>query len=821
MSDTMCNALAYARLGWPVLPLCAPVFNEDGKPMVDREGRPACTHSQRGEQCGKEAKRSSPGKIPIGEYAPHGAASATTNEATVRGWFDAAHAKGHALNYGLAMGHGRFALDLDTYKHSDALDGLEAVTGKLPPTAEFHTGGGGKHLVFAVPDGATVNQAPPRAADGTVIKGIDVRSTGGYLVGPGSVHPSGAVYRAEVTSDPLDGVQPTLAPEALVRWLTAPSAPAAPLASPREAGERIPEGERKQAMVSLAGSLHARGSSEATVIAAVVAEDAERCDPPLGEKEATRIARTVTKKPRVGPTAPKRKREGVIALEYDAPYAEVVTADRFVRGHANELAYCHERGWFAYRETHWSHDELRPFKLAQDFARERAERALRDGADHRTVMTLLKNSTLRAVVDLSRAQLAVRQAAFDSDAWLFNCASGTIDLRTGEHRKHQHEDRCTKLSPVAFDPDAVCPRWDAFLERVLPDADVRAFVQRLAGLAMLGEQREHVLPVFYGRGANGKSTFLEAVQYVFGDYAKAVPSDVLMQREGEQHPTEKAQLLGLRLAVCSETKQGRSLDEGTMKSLTGGDRISARFMHRDFFEFTPTHSLVLATNHKPRIKGTDDGIWRRLLLVPWVVTVPVAERDTALGEKLRAEAPGILRWCVEGFRAWRAQGLAAPESVKLATKGYRSESDVLGRFIEERCVRLEVARVQASALHAAFAAWCAANGESAMTPAAFGRALSEEHGFEKTKSNTVFWLRLGLQAQSEAREPDGLGGLGGLGGFQETSHARAQESTGGKPSRPSHPPAAPVAVLPRPSANDTRKLAVGDYEPSGRRGEHL
>lgn len=803
--STMCNALAYARLGWPVLPLCAPLFNEDGKPVVTRDGLPACTHSLRGEQCGGERKPG-PGKIPIAALTPSGANSARTSEATVRGWFTRVEGQGHALNYGLAMGHGRFALDLDTYKNAGALEELEEIVGKLPATVEFHTGGGGVHLVFAVPEGVVVKQAAPRGRDGKPIEGIDVRSTGGYLVGPGSLHASGATYRAELSSDPLDGVQPTLAPEALVRHLTQETgAELAPVAQDSTDG-RLPDGERKSALVSLAGTMHSRGMSKAAIVAAIVADDATRCDPPLGVKEATRIATWVTKKPRSGKGSRAKGAHGANAsLERVVPYAEVISADLFVTMHGDDLLYCHERGWRAWSGTRWEHDELRPYALAQDFARTRGEQAVRNGADRKTLTTVLKNATVNAILALARAQLAVRQAAFDADPWLFNCASGTIDLRTGEMREHLREDRCTKISPVAFDPAAICPTWDAFLERVLPDADVRAFVQRLAGLAMLGEQREHVLPVFYGRGANGKSTFLEALQFAFGDYASAIPSDVLMQRKNDPHPTEKAQLFGLRLAVASETKQGRSLDEGTMKSLTGGDRIKARYMCKDFFEFEPTHSLILASNYKPKIEGTDEGIWRRLLLVPWDVTVPEAERDTALGAKLRAEAPGILRWCLEGFRAWHAQGLAPPASVRLATMAYRSESDAIGEFLTARCARLPEARTQASVLYQAFESWCRDSGETPMTQTAFGRALSDEHGLEKTKSNTIYWKGIGLLAKSDApavaAEPDALGGLGQWDSFPTPSPRARAHAQGDRPGEPSHYPNPPVALpLPLPVA---------------------
>lgn len=303
---TRATALEYARLGWPVLPLCRPVLNDDGKPIVTRDGLPACTHSLRGERCGSDPKKSGAGKIPLGAYVPHGARDATTDASTINCWFDDADARGHALNLGIAMGHGRFALDVDLYKSESVLEELEAIVGAFPETVQFHSGAGGVHLVFEDPVPGGIGQAPPRRRDGSVLPHIDVRSAGGYLVAPGSLHANGKLYVAEASSDPLDGVLPAPAPEALVSWLRAPSSNGAPTRLVAdEPGRVFHDGERKRSLVSLAGSMHTRGMSEAAVVAAVIAEDAERCIPPLGEKEAARIARTVTKKPRIGPNAPK------------------------------------------------------------------------------------------------------------------------------------------------------------------------------------------------------------------------------------------------------------------------------------------------------------------------------------------------------------------------------------------------------------------------------------------------------------------------------------------------------------------------------------
>lgn len=291
------------------------------------------------------------------------------------------------------------------------------------------------------------------------------------------------------------------------------------------------------------------------------------------------------------------------------------------------------------------------------------------------------HSRMRGALEIARKLPTIRvdPSQLDSDPWLLNTRSATIDLRTGRGRKHDPADLITKLAPVDFDVTAQAPRWERFLEEALPDAAVREYVQRFIGYALTGVIREHVLVVFWGEGGNGKSTFVDAISHAIGSYHVHLPRNILMASPGERHPTDLTMLDGARLAVASETRTGAAFDESLVKSLTGGDPITAHRMRMDNYTFAPTHKLVLLTNPKPRVHADDAGIWRRIHLVPWSVSF-VGREDTRLPDTLRAEAPGILAWAVRGCLEWQRRGLDPPEAVRAATETYREEQDTLGEF---------------------------------------------------------------------------------------------------------------------------------------------
>lgn len=298
-------------------------------------------------------------------------------------------------------------------------------------------------------------------------------------------------------------------------------------------------------------------------------------------------------------------------------------------------------------------------------------------------------SGVASMIVMARSEpgIEVSVGELDTDVWLLNVQNGTIDLRTGALREHRKEDLLTKISPVTFDARAECPTWERFVASIYnDDADLIRYMQRNIGYALTGSQQEQICLILWGGGSNGKSTKVRTLQAMLGaDYAIKATAELLKQKNSETHPTDRADLFGIRLAACMETEHGDRLAEAFIKELTGGDAIRTRRLYENNFEFPPTHHLWICTNHKPVIIGRDHGIWRRIKLIPFQVVIPDDKQDKRLPEKLAAELPGILNWAIAGCMDWQRDGMREPECVKAATKEYANESDDVGKFIAEHC----------------------------------------------------------------------------------------------------------------------------------------
>ncbi len=378
-------------------------------------------------------------------------------------------------------------------------------------------------------------------------------------------------------------------------------------------------------------------------------------------------------------------------------------------------------------------------KLHENGGADAAKDWLKAKAEADWAMESQSAARLRAMVDLAKCfkEIAISHAQLDADQWLLNCANGTLDLRTGQLLPHDRAHLITKMTPVAFDWTAECPTWTAFLFRAMDGrADLVAYLSRLSGYCLTGSIREHVLAFMYGLGANGKSTYISTSHYVLGDYAIRAARGLIFRSRSERHPTELTSLHGARFVSCSEIEENQAFDEALVKDLTGGDTITARRMREDFWSFEPSHKLVIAGNYKPTVHGDDEGIWRRLRLIPWTVTIPEGERDKDLPEKLRAEAAGILRWMVEGCLSWQKDGLGAPKAVTEATDEYRDESDALGEFFRTRCAIDSESRVSKRTLRLGYEAWCKENGLKPFGARKFTGALRKLGATEKSVSET-------------------------------------------------------------------------------------
>ena len=414
-------------------------------------------------------------------------------------------------------------------------------------------------------------------------------------------------------------------------------------------------------------------------------------------------------------------------------------ADRFADEHRGTVKHCHPwASWLVYGGGRWQRDtrgavmhkaklttrRMIDEALALDEGDPTRKAAVRWGisSDARTKRD--------AMLALARSEpgIPVTPDELDRDAYVLNVLNGTIDLHTGLLLPHDPGRLITKLAPVVYNPTATAPTWQACLARVLPYPAVREFWQRFVGYCLTGDESEQILLFLYGPGANGKTTVINAVMATLGDYAQTAAPDLLVQSSGDRHPTELADLMGARLVATVEVQEGRRLAEVLVKQLTGGDRIKGRWMRSDFFEFKPTHKLVLVANHKPIVKGSDYAIWRRIRLVPFSEVIPEHERDPHLPEKLQAELPGILAWAVQGCLAWQRDGLTAPEPVVEATASYKREQDSLSDFILDACEIGETLECTAAALRTAYNHWCETNGERPLTATGLGLRL-EEKGF--------------------------------------------------------------------------------------------
>ncbi|MCA9176015.1 MAG: hypothetical protein KDB14_16125 [Planctomycetales bacterium] len=355
--------------------------------------------------------------------------------------------------------------------------------------------------------------------------------------------------------------------------------------------------------------------------------------------------------------------------------------------------------------------------------------------------------SLNAMLSLAQSEsgIPVQPTELDADPWLLNVGNGVLDLRRDSFglRPHRQVDMITQLAPVRYEPDATCPLWErVLLEWMAGDHDLVAFLQRLCGYVLTGRTDTHVLPFCFGTGSNGKGVFTATLLELLGDYAMRAPDELLIQRRGEPHPTERADLHGKRLAVATENEAGCRWNETLIKSLTGGDRVRARRMREDFFEFTPTHKFIVTGNHRPAVRGRDHGIWRRMRLIPFLVTYTEDQIDRELPDKLRAEWSGILNWAIRGCLDWQLAGLSEPKAVRTATADYRASEDVLAQFIEDCCTIDPDAHVATGELRAAYEKWCETNGEKPLGSRAFSTTLGDDYRGDKRGGQRV---RVGLR----------------------------------------------------------------------------
>lgn len=426
---------------------------------------------------------------------------------------------------------------------------------------------------------------------------------------------------------------------------------------------------------------------------------------------------------------------GPLAEENCPPaFSDEALALQFADQHRDDLRYVAAWSkWLRWTGKWWQIDET---LFAYDQVRAICRQAASECNDGKIASSIANARTVAAVERLAKSdrRLAADADQWDADPWLLNTQDGIVDLRTGGTRPHSPLDYCTKITAASAGGN--CPSWLSFLDRITAgDRDLQHFVQRMFGYTLTGDTSAHALFFLFGSGANGKSVMIDTVAGILKDYHRTAAIETFTASSSERHPTDLAGLRGARLVTAIETEEGRRWAESRIKTLTGGDRIAARFMRQDYFEFSPQFKLVIAGNHKPGLRSVDEAIRRRLHLLPFRVTIPPEERDPHLPDKLKGEWPGIFSWMIQGCLNWQREGLIPPKAVQDATAAYLDAEDVVAAWIDDCCVRDPSRWTSSTVLFEAWKAWADEAGEFIGSAKHLSQTL-ETKGFQPNRKMT-------------------------------------------------------------------------------------
>ena len=424
---------------------------------------------------------------------------------------------------------------------------------------------------------------------------------------------------------------------------------------------------------------------------------------------------------------------------------DVANMERLAQVSECSLRYSDQAGWLYFNNHRWLESKHKPVQMAvETFKRIPYEQVSNVSQDRkmRWAKQSLQKARIESALVLTKSAPGMQRdiSEFDMDPDVLLVENGLLDLPTNKLTPSRFDHWCMNLAGTRFDESATCPKWLNFLAVIFEgNPNLIHYIQRAVGYSLTGHVTEQKFFVLYGTGANGKSVFTETIQALLGDYAATTPTNTLMRDRGTI-PNDIARLVGKRFVAANETNESSRFDEAFLKDLTGGDRISARFLHKEFFEFAPQFKLWIRGNHKPKVSGIDEGMWRRLQLLPFNYRIPGDERDPNLTTALREELPGILNWALEGHAEWRRRGLNPPDEVLLAAKRYREEVDLLGQFINDRCECGPEFIAKSEELCNAYNHWQHQNGNESVGSHTFSNQM-ELKGFRKKRSNKgMLWL---------------------------------------------------------------------------------
>ncbi|MSE20009.1 DNA primase [Lactobacillus parabuchneri] len=437
-------------------------------------------------------------------------------------------------------------------------------------------------------------------------------------------------------------------------------------------------------------------------------------------------------------------------------------ADRFIDVFGNLVKYSYiDKSWYFYNGSYWEMDDQGKAAQFVDMTVDNMKNEklhVAAGVDpekakvawEKFVKKSRSHAAKQAMISEVQHRVPVLHGQFDQDKTLLNTVNGYIDLTSGILKDHDIKKMFSHQTSVEYTDKIDCPEWDEFLNQIFAgDQELIHYIQKAVGYSATGSIKEQVMFILYGNGRNGKSIFIDTISDILGTYAKSMQADSIMVRQNKSGAnSDIARLESARLVTSSEPNEGVRLDEGLVKQLTGGDKVTARYLYGKEFEFKPQFKLWLATNHKPIIRGTDDGIWRRLMLIPFKVKIPDGQVDKNLKDKLKRESVGILNWIVEGCLLWQREGLNPPISVTRASRQYREEMDVISLFVDDCCEVGDSCRAPAGELFKKYQSWAKDNSEYSMSKQKFSREMKQKYEFKKTMKGRFYE---GLKIKTDPR----------------------------------------------------------------------
>lgn len=507
----------------------------------------------------------------------------------------------------------------------------------------------------------------------------------------------------------------------------------------------IVQGEiRNSKLIAIADALQQKGISESEIIATLLKINGEICLPPLDPVAVIQIGQGASRN----------------AVSSSGLFTDIWNAARFIECFGNDLKYSHQLDkWFIWTGQRYLMDEIGAVvECAKETIKQMYIEAAKKQGGTDYINALKKHASksamsqrLNAMINLAKSdpRIVIKIEDLDSNPWLLNCENGTLNLKTGELQPHTKSDLITKMISVSYNPKADCPLFIDSLNKIINNRpEMLSYLQRIIGYCLTGDNREQCMFLCYGAGNNGKTTLLELLRDLLGDYARNADTESFTAHFYQTIKNDIARLKDSRFVTAAETESGMKLSESLIKQITGGDMMTVRFLHQEHFEFKPTFKIFMSANHKPQIKGGDSGIWRKIRLIPFEVIISADDRDYQLLEKLKKELPGILNWALKGCLEWQKSGLNDPSLVTDATAQYREDMDELLDYFEDACNIGNNECVKVKDLYINYKNWCSMNSHTIIKKSDF-KLKVEARGFRQQKNKgDWYWMGISIKDNS-------------------------------------------------------------------------